>query len=160
MVYSANLPRYTNGIMSERTRTKPKELTGKRKAFVQARIDNPKATNAEQVLAAGYKAKDNQVASVMANKLLKEPAVKMELAKHADLFESVIADTARDWHHSRKPRQREIALNAAMFGHDKIFGKATVKVEQQVSVVRIAINLTGDNEAPPAEFIEGEVVPA
>lgn len=129
-----------------------KPLSPKRAAFVKARLDNPTASNAEQVKIAGYKPKDNNVASNIASELLRDPEVKMQLAGHAELFESVISGTAKDWGKHDKPRQREIALNAAMYGHDKIFGKATVKVEQQVSVVRIAINLSGDAEPPPDDL--------
>ena len=132
-------------------------LTEKRRLFIKVKEDNPGIPDYQALIQAGYKPKNKNVARTMANDLMKHPAIQMKLAEHAQLFESVIAGTARDWKDSEKPRQREIALNAAMFGHDKVFGKSTVKIEQQVSVVRIAINLTGDNEEPPAEFIEGQV---
>lgn len=140
--------------MTAKTRTK--ELTGKQKAFIKTRIDHPTKSNAEQVRLAGYNVKDSHSGSQVANDLLKNPEVKMQLAKHADVFESVISGTAKDWGKADAPRKREIALNAAMFGHDKVFGKATVKIQQEVSVVRIAIDLTGSKEEPPKEFIESE----
>ena len=137
---------------------KTPKLTDRHKMFIKIKQDNPNISNRVALLKAGYNPKDDKVAGVRASQIMALPAVKMELAKHAQVFESVILGTAKDWGDHEKPRQREIALNASMFAHDKIFGKATVKIEQQVSVVKIAINLTGDGEEAPREFIDAEPV--
>lgn len=129
--------------------------TGKRKAFVKERLDNPTEPVSTSVRKAGYNPKDIYSASAIGHKLMKEPQIIMALGKHNELFESAIVGTVRDWQNSETPRKREIALNAAMFGHDKVHGKATVKLEQQSTIVRININLTGDgDDAPPPELLD------
>lgn len=130
------------------------KLSEKRKLFLKYKMDNPAMSNMELLLKAGYHPKDTQSAAVMANRIMKAPEVQQKLSEHASVFESVILGTAKDWGSHEKPRQREIALNAAMFAYDHIFGKATVKIEQQVSVVKIAINLTGDGEDAPRDYID------
>jgi phage terminase small subunit len=134
-----------------------KQLTPKTKAFIQRRIDQPKETLAKSVLEAGYNAKDSLTASNMGSELMNKPEVIMALGQHAELFESAIVRTVNDWQDSDKPRKREIALTAAMFGHDKVFGKATTRIEQQTSIVKININLTGDGDnSPPPEMLEDD----
>lgn len=142
-----NTPRQDNGQFK-----KHGKLTPKNKGFVKARIDKPKSTLAEQVLEAGYNAKSKAVASQIGGELLKKPEIIMALNEHAELFESAIVGVVRDWQHSERPRQREIAVDAAKYGHDKIFGKAKQTIESHVEVVRIAINLTGDGDTPPNEI--------
>lgn len=132
-----------------------RKLTPKRKAFVQRRIDAPTESLADSALAAGYNAKDKVIASNLGGELMRNPQIIMALGEHSELFESVIVGTARDWKDAKKPRQREIALNAAMYGHDKIHGKATTRIEQQTSIVKVVINLTGDgDETPPAALLD------
>lgn len=127
-------------------------LTAKQKAFVKAKLDNPKISNTDAAMVA-YDAKDRSVGSTLGHNLIRNQKIIMALGEHNDLFESVIVKTAKDWQDSNTPRKREIALNAAMFGHDKVHGKATVKIDQQSTVVRVSINLTGDGEEPPAELL-------
>jgi len=121
---------------------KKQGLSHNRKLFVKELIDNPKITPSEAARRS-HNLVSARSAAAVANRNMKDPKVLMALGKHSELFESVIVGTARDWSKSDMPRKREIALNAAMFGHDKVHGKATVKVEQQVSVVKIAIDLSG-----------------
>lgn len=132
-----------------------KRLTKKRKQFVKEYVDpaNKKATLATITEKAGYSG-SKQTLSQIGGELLKKPEIIMALGQHADLFESAIVGTVRDWQDSPTPRKREIALDAAKFGHDKIFGKATTKIEQQTSIVQIAINLTGDGEQPPTDMLD------
>lgn len=129
-------------------------MTGKMQAFVKQRIDNPTKTLTQAVIDAGYDVNSRVSASVVGRDLMTKPGIIMALAKHAALFESAIVGTVSDWKDSETPRKREIALNAAMFGHDKIFGKATVKLEQQTSIVKINIDLTGSGGTPPPEMLE------
>lgn len=142
--------------MTVKTKKKiPARYTPKNKAFVQSRLDNPTGSVTQAVLDAGYKAKDRQVASKIGHQLMQKPEIIMALGEHSELFESAIVQTVKDWKDSDKPRKREIALNAAMFGHDKVHGKATTRIESHSSVVKISINLTGDNDdSPPAELLD------
>lgn len=132
-----------------------KRLTRKQAAFVQQIIDNPKRS-ATEAASKVYDVATRRSAEVIASENLRKPEIIMALGEHSALFESAIVGTVRDWQDSPTPRKREIALDAAKFGHDKIFGKATVKVEQQTQIVQIAINLTGDGEEPPKELLQAD----
>lgn len=129
-----------------------KRLTRKQAAFVKHLIDNPKKS-ATEAAARVYDVANRNVAKSIATENLSKPAIIMKLGEASQLFESAIVGVVRDWKDAETPRKREIALDAAKFGHDKVFGKATVKIEQQTSVVQIAINLTGDNEEPPVDLL-------
>lgn len=131
---------------------KPKKLTRKQAAFVKEMIDNPKQSAAEAASKV-YNVSNRNSASSVGLENLQKPAIIMALDEHAHLFESVIVGTVRDWGAAEGTRKREIALDAAKFGHDKIFGKSTVKIQQSTSIVQIAINLTGDGEEPPSDLL-------
>lgn len=131
----------------------PKRLTRKQKAFVDEYIANPKKS-ATEAAAKVYDVANRNSAAVLAHENLRKPNIIMALGAHAELFEGAIVGVVSDWKDSPAPRKREIALDAAKFGHDKIFGKSTVKIEQQTSVVQIAINLTGDGEQPPDDILD------
>jgi len=126
-------------------------ISPKRDAFLKRRIDHPTETLADSAIAAGYKHKDRLTASKIGSNLMKTDVIKMGLAEYNHLFESAIVGTVKDWMDSPKPRQREIATQNAQYAYDHLHGKSTVKVEQQTSVVRISINLTGDGEVEPGE---------
>lgn len=131
-----------------------KRLTRKQAAFVKELIDNPKQS-ATEAAAKTYNIKSRRnTAEVIAYENLRKPQIIMALGESAELFESAIVGVVRDWKDAETPRKREIALDAAKFGHDKIFGRATTKIESQTSVVQIAINLTGDGEEPPEELLQ------
>lgn len=125
-----------------RTGTK---LTPKRQAFVKHLVDNKTATGLEAAKAAyGKPGKpiSDTVAKSMASELLADPVVKSELAKYNNLVESTLVNTINEWGGSDRPREREIAQNAAMYVHDKVHGRATQRVEQQSTVVMIGIDMT------------------
>jgi hypothetical protein len=126
-----------------------KRLTPRQAAYVKAKIDNPLMNGPRLIKIAGIQAANANTARVAAHKLENHPRVQLALKKASDVFESVIVGTANDWGNADVPRKREIALNAAMYGYDHIYGKATTKIEQQTSVVQISIDLTGGNETPP-----------
>lgn len=128
-----------------------RRMTGKQAAFVQAKIDNPKMTNTDAVIKAGYNVKSRTVANALGTQLMEMPVVQMNLAEHNDLLESAIMGTVEDWKDSNTPRKREIALNAAMFAYDHVHGKATTKIETKSTIVKISIDLTGSGEEPPPE---------
>jgi hypothetical protein len=129
------------------------KLTRKQKAFVKELVDNPKRSATEAVSRV-YDVGNRDTARSMAAENLAKPSIIMALGEHAQMFESAIVGVVNDWGASESTRKREIALDAAKFGHDKIFGKATVTVHQQTEIVSIAINLTGDGEAPPDELLD------
>jgi hypothetical protein len=62
------------------------------------------------------------------------------------LVESTLINTVKDWGDHDKPRQREIAQNAAMYIHDKVEGKATQRIEQRSEVLSFNIDLTGGED--------------
>lgn len=132
-----------------------KNLTRKQQAFIDYWLGHPKASGTEAALAT-YGTKNSVVAASIAYENLRKPQILAELRSFGELAEGVIVGTIRDWGRSNAPRKREIALNAAKYAHDKIHGKATVKLDQQSQqIVKIAINLTGDGEqAPEGTFHE------
>lgn len=133
----------------------PRKLTLKQKRFVKHLIDNPKSNPTKAALEV-YGKEGKEISYGTANQIgfdnLRKPSIVMALGEHADLFEGAIVGVVQRWKDSEAPRKAEIALDAAKFGHDKIFGKSTVKIEQQTSIVQIAINLTGDGEEPPIDL--------
>lgn len=114
----------------------------KEKAFVQEIINNPKISNADAVIRAGYDVKKKSTASVMGNELLKKPEIVSALQDYVELTESAITKTVQDWKDSDRPREREIAMQNAQYIHDKVFGKATQKVESMNVSLHFGMDLT------------------
>ena len=129
------------------------KLTRKQQAFVKEVLDNPKH-NATEAAAKVYNVSNRNSARSVATENLSKPAIVMALGEHSQMVESVLVGTVRDRGRDAAPRKREIALDAAKFVHDKIHGKATVKIQAQTEVVSININLTGDNEQPPENLFD------
>jgi hypothetical protein len=78
---------------------------------------------------------------VIASENLRKPEIIMALGQHSDLFESVIEGTARDWGQSEKPREREIALDAAKYG---TLIKFTVRLSKSLRLLSTGITLNID----------------
>jgi phage terminase small subunit len=133
------------------TSTKP--LTHKQKIFVKEYVDN--GGNGTKAAEKAYGVTTNGSARQIASENLTKPNIIMALGQHNDLVESAIIGTVRDWKDSDKPRQREIALDAAKFAHDKIHGKARQAVDISQKTVSISLNLAGDGELPPADMLQG-----
>ena len=119
-----------------------KGLTTKQQAFVNELIDNPKQS-ATAAVRKTYNVTTDNSASQIATENLRKPQIIMALGKASELFESAIVGTVRDWGKSDNTRQREIALDAAKYGHDKVHGKAKQSVEIQSTTVSISIDLSG-----------------
>lgn len=115
----------------------------KEQAFVQAIIDNPKISNSDAVMQAGYSATSKASAAVMGSHLLKKPQIVSALSSYVELTESAITKTVQDWKDSPKAREREIAMQNAQYIHDKVFGKATQKVEQTTVSLNFGMDLSG-----------------
>jgi phage terminase small subunit len=134
--------------------TKDRPLTPKQRAFVQELIDNPKQSATQAVLKT-YGKPDKpisyQTARSVASQNLTKPNIKTKLAQYNDIVESTLLQTIQDWGQHDKPRQREIAQNAAMYIHDKVHGKATQRVETRSEQVTISIDLTRGSEQPDQE---------
>lgn len=71
---------------------------------------------------------------------------KLALLEYKNLAEQTLVDAMSDWGRSDKPRERELALDAAKFVHDKVEGKATQKVETKSEVISFSINLQLEGE--------------
>lgn len=121
--------------------TSQRPLTSKQKAFVKHLLDNPKAS-ATQAVKQAYNTSSDNSASQIATENLRKPQIINQLERNSQVFESVIVNTAKQWGDSDKPRERELALQASYWGHDKVHGKATQRVEQQVTGVQISIDLS------------------
>ena len=128
---------------------KDRPLTPKQKAFVQELIDNPKQSATQAVLKTYGKPNKPPTylsARNIASENLTKPNIVTKLAQYNDIVESTLLQTVQDWGQHDKPRQREIAQNAAMYIHDKVHGKATQKVETRSEQVTISIDLTRGSE--------------
>lgn len=129
------------------TSSKPlRPLTRKQALFVKHLIDNPKASGTAAALEA-YGKPDKPItygtARMIASENLTKPSIVSQLERNSSIFESVVVQTAKDWGNSEKPRERELALQASYWGHDKVHGKATQRIEQHTTGVTLNIDLTG-----------------
>jgi len=115
----------------------------KEKAFVQEIINNPKISNAQAIINAGYDVTKRTTAAVMGTQLLKKPEIVSALQDYVELTESAITQTVKDWKDSEKPRQREIAMQNAQYIHDKVFGKASQKIETHNVSLIFGMDLSG-----------------
>ncbi len=100
-----------------------------------------------------YDVKNRKSAEVVASNNMNKPVIIMALQEHVALAESAIVGTIRDWGKSDNTRKREIATQNSQYLHDKVFGKATTRIEMQSTTVSISINLTGDGDTPPPEML-------
>lgn len=122
--------------------TKPRPLTIKQKLFVKGILDNPKRS-ATAIVKEVYNVTSQHSAEVIASENLSKPEIVNQLERNSSIFESVVVNTAKDWGNSDKPRERELALQASYWGHDKVHGKATQRVEQTTTGITLNIDLTG-----------------
>lgn len=117
-------------------------------------MDNPKAS-ATAAAQASYDKTSYMAAAQIATDNLKKPQIVSAMATYNDLAESTVQRVMLDWGTADKPRQRELALQAAYFTHDKIHGKATQRVEQTSTAVTLSLSLhdiTGvDDPVTPQE---------
>jgi hypothetical protein len=130
-------------------------ITNKQKKMADIYLNEP-VTKTEAFIRShpATKAKRTSI-HTMAKQQFRKSSVISYLETSSELFESVITGTARDWKDSETPRKREIALDAAKFGHDKIFGKAKQTTEVNVQSTNITIDLTGGKYgAPPKELLD------
>ena|SRR3990167_2733613 len=116
-------------------------MTIKQKRFIKAYQDSGNATQA--VIDSGYKVKSRAVAQAVGSENLLKPIIQNSLAKNIELFESTIVNTVKEWGNSENTRKRELSLQASYYGHDKINGKATQRIEQQTTSVSVVIDLSG-----------------
>jgi hypothetical protein len=123
-------------------------------AFVRRRLENPTEALNMSAMIVGYKPQTPGSRSNIGGVINRSPKVQMALAAYSEFLEAAIIKTVDDWKDHKKPRQREIAMQSAQFAYDHIHGKATQRVEQTSTVVQIAINLTGDNDSVPEEFLD------
>lgn len=117
-------------------------LTNKQKLFVKYLLDNPKAS-ATAAAKASYNVTTQRSAETMAYENMSKPVILSQLSRNSDVFESVVTNTAKQWGNSDNTRQRELALQASYWGHDKVHGKATQRVESTTTGVTLSIDLTG-----------------
>lgn len=131
-------------------RKKNRPPTRKEKAFVEHLVNNPKAT-ATDAYKAAYNTENMKKGTIYneASVTMNKPVVISELSKYSNLVENTIINTVNEWGNEENTRKREIAINSAMYVHDKIFGKAKQSIQTESKVVSININLTGDDEKPP-----------
>lgn len=123
------------------------KLTPKQQAFVQHLIDNPKSTKTEAYKSAyNVNTTNTNTLHPEASRTASLPQVKQALELNSDVFESVIVNTAKQWGNSDKTRERELALQASYYGHDKIHGKAKQQIEQTITGVTLHIDLTSSLE--------------
>lgn len=141
--------------MNENTLKNPENipLTRKEQGMVTDMLLNPKMS-ATDAVEKNYNTSNRNSASVIAAKNMAKPRVKMALEKHVKAAEKAISATIKDWGRSDNTRRREIATQNAQYLHDKVFGKATTRVEMQSQTVAINIDLSGGTAGtPPPELL-------
>lgn len=128
---------------------KPPKMTRKQQKFVEFLLDHPKLSATEAAMQS-YNTTRVGAAQIAMNNLRK-PAIQMALGDHVKLAESVIVGTMNDFGASHMPRKREIALHAATYLHDKVYGKAANTLEVKSTTVNIAIDLSGKTKQKDIE---------
>jgi phage terminase small subunit len=117
------------------------KLTRKQKAFADHLINNPKSS-ATEAAAQAYDIKGKRhTAEVIASDNLRKPEIVSYLSRHSDNIESVLINTVNDYKDSHEVKERGLAINTAMYIHDKIHGKATQRIDSHSTVVEIKLDL-------------------
>lgn len=117
-------------------------MTGKQKAMIVERIKDSKASNAEIIRRAGYKASTIQNASQQYLENMMKPEIAKKLNNVVDEMEDALITTVRRYKDSEKLPEVIEAMNNARWIHDKVHGKATMKIEQHTTGVTLTIDLT------------------
>ena len=110
------------------------------------RLKDPRASNAEIIKRAGYKAKDVHTASQQYVENMKKPEIASRLADVSDEMEDTLITTVRQFKSSEKIPERSLAVNTAMWVHDKIHGKATQRIESHNTSVKLSLSLKDISE--------------
>ena len=97
-------------------------LTRKQEAFVAEILKDPTISQTKAAINAGYSPKS---APEIASENLRKPNVLSKLDKYTNLYERTINGVVRDWGKEESTAKRALAVNAAMWAHDKVHGKAT-----------------------------------
>lgn len=118
-----------------------RHLTPKQKKFIKHYQQTGNATKAVKL--AGYQTKNDNVAAVQGYDNLRNPMIINSLENNVQLFESAIVQTVKDWKDSENTRRREIAMQQAQYGHDKITGKATQRIETKNTTIEVKLDLSG-----------------
>lgn len=117
-------------------------MTGKQKAMIVERIKDSKASNAEIIRRAGYKASTIQNASQQYLENMMKPEIAKKLNNVVDEMEDALITTVRRYKDSEKLPEVIEAMNNARWIHDKVHGKATMKIQQSTTGVTLTIDLT------------------
>jgi hypothetical protein len=130
-----------------KTKVKPnRPLTYKQKEFIKQVVENPKQSLTKAAQAA-YSSGDKEISPTVAAQIaydnMRKPNIVSQLQDYTQLVETTLTNTVAEWGQHERPRQREIAQQAAMYIHDKVHGKATQRVETRSEAVVISIDLTG-----------------
>jgi hypothetical protein len=119
------------------------KATENQKAYAQALMTNDGRTD-QAKFAEIYGESNNTAFRAYVAK--NSRGVQSLLHDNKELVESTLINTVKDWGDHEKPRQREIAQNAAMYIHDKVEGKATMRIEQRSEIISFNIDLTGGDD--------------
>jgi len=126
-----------------RQKTNRKGLIPKQQIFVKEVLKHPSKPYSAAAEVA-YNIENKDVAKSIARQNLRKPAIISALDQSTRLVEDTLITTVKDWGRADKPRQREIAQQAAMYIHDKVHGKATQRIEQKSESITINIDLSQD----------------
>lgn len=117
-----------------------KKLTRKQQAFVRELVENPKISATEAV-ARTYDVSTRRVAEVIAHENMMKPEIQSELAKHSKAIEQIIADKTYELTNSDKLDAVKEGLLNARWMHDKVYGKATQKIQTENTSVSVTISM-------------------
>lgn len=123
-------------------------MTGKQAAMVAERLKDPRASNAEIIKRAGYKAKNTHIASNQYLQNQKIPEIASILNDHLDEAERGVLEIAEYSKDMGKTFSKEgaayaaVALNAYKDVQDRVKGKPTQRVESTSTSVNLNLSLT------------------
>ncbi len=126
------------------------KLTRKQRIFIEWWLAHPKASATEAAVQA-YDVKNRNVANAIAAENLAKPSIRSQLESHVELVENVLVNTVKDFGSSKKVGHRALAVDTSKFVHDKIFGKATQKIDVRSTHLEVLIDLSGMKPAPAQE---------
>lgn len=124
-----------------------RKLTRKQKAFAKELIENPRISETEAAVRT-YDVDSRQSASQIAMQNMKNPLVQAYLETHAQKAQEAMMEILEDSRTFAKGGDKVgadyagVAVNVSKDILDRVYGKATQKVEQTTQVVNISIDLS------------------
>lgn len=116
-------------------------LTGKQAQMIKQRLKDKTATNAEVIKRSGYNVTSDHTASQIYLENMKNPEIRKWLDSTIDEMEDTLLTTVRRYRNSSELDEVKEATTNARWIHDKLKGKATQRIEQHSTTVKLSLSL-------------------